>query len=791
MIPILYDYGESAFATSGMGRLIDCISCRVTEERNGIYECEFEYPVSGRMYDQIVEGRSVGCTHDDTGDIQPFDIYGRSAVIDGVVTFYAHHISYRLRHVILRPFEAGSCAATLARFATETYTPNPFGFWTDKTVNAPYKLSAPASVREMLVGTAGSVLDVYGTGEYQFDKFLVRLYTRRGRDSGVKIRYGLNLIDLTQDIDTSGVYNTIIPFWRSSDDDTLVMLPEIMLSGPHVQIDQIPWTTDAGEYMQTGTGEPLYWTRPNVTAVPLDMSDSFDEQPTVEQLRAAAQSRINNSAAYRPRENITVDFVALWQTAEYASIAPLQRLALCDRATVQHPELGVNVSMQIIRTTYNVLEDRFDEMELGDAPRTSYADTIAEAMELTVLPKYASRSMLDASVHHATEMITGGLGGYVVFNRNADGQPEELLIMDTPDIATAVNVWRFNRGGLGHSHSGYNGPYNDVALTADGKINASMITAGTLNANIIRAGVIADVTGKNSWDLFSGSFAMTGGTIDLEPGAASGGLHIGPYGDLAIGGKPPQMGIMDNNTTPLQIVRNGMVKCVNLSIYGRISDNANYTKYGSIDGTTWYRDNQDIAGLLITSPNRQAHVGINDTGVYVLGLILNSNGDYAKTNGVYDGIAGASAFGVFDGDTDALYFYMSRKRLRFDGNVSIGGTLSVDGAKNRAVNTATHGRRRLYAYETAAPYFGDIGEAQINQDGRVVVHIDPVFAETIVRDGYQVSLTPYGRGECFVGRRDPGSFVVEGTAGLRFGWHIMGRQIDYPDTRLEVDDNDN
>ena len=78
MIPILYDRYETAFASGGLGRLSDCISCIVTEERNGIYECEFVYPITGTHYDMIEHGSIVYVPHDDTGDTQPFVIYSHS-----------------------------------------------------------------------------------------------------------------------------------------------------------------------------------------------------------------------------------------------------------------------------------------------------------------------------------------------------------------------------------------------------------------------------------------------------------------------------------------------------------------------------------------------------------------------------------------------------------------------------------------------------------------------------------------------------------------------------------------
>ena len=736
MIPILYDSNEAAFTSNGLGRMSDVISCRVTEERNGVYECEFQYPISGRMYNEIREGRIVGCTHDDTRDIQPFDIYARSAPIDGVVTFFARHISYRLRNIILKPFTAGSCAEALSKFATETYNDNHFSFWTDKAVSSPYKVSAPASVREMLGGTQGSILDVYGKGEYKFDKWAVKLYVNRGVNSGVKILYGVNLSDMTYEKDVSEVYNAIVPFWRSADNDITVMLPEVMLISAHAGSGLEPWTTGDGDSMYTGNGEQIYFSIPNVIPVPLDLSDAFEDEPTVDQLRNVAQNRLNNSEAYLPKENITVDFVALWQTAEYANYAPLQRLSLCDRATVRYSALGVSATMQIVKTVYNVLTNRFDEMELG-AARTSLADAVSDQIEMTVLPKYASRSMMEAAISHASDMITGGLGGYVVFKLNADGQPEEILIMDTPDTSTAVNVWRFNRNGLGHSHNGYNGPFNDIALTADGQINASMITTGTLLANVIKAGILSDFQNRNSWNLDTGVLNINGGSISL---GGSNGFFVGPYGDLAIGAKPDDLSSFDGNQTALQANIWGQLKITTMYIYGRASRNDNFVKCGKLSGVIY-------------------------NGTYPYGLRVS----------VYD--RDGNEFDLFFTDYDAQIF--------FKRSVIINGDFSVSGTKNRIVNTATHGTRKLAAYETAEPYFGDIGEDVIGQDGRCIVRIDPIFRETI-GGRYQVFLTPYGRGECFVAERRDDEFIVEGNSGLRFGWEIKGRQIDYQDNRLEA-----
>ena len=132
-----------------------------------------------------------------------------------------------------------------------------------------------------------------------------------------------------------------------------------------------------------------------------------------------------------------------------------------------------------------------------------------------------TKSFLEEFVDYATELITGNsiLGGRVVLHKDATtGEPYELLILDNPDISRAVNVWRWNSGGLGHSSHGYNGPYDDVAITMDGKINATAIAVGVLNAAIIKAGVLSDAAGLNTWDMVSGALNMTTGSINIGNG---------------------------------------------------------------------------------------------------------------------------------------------------------------------------------------------------------------------------------------------------------------------------------
>ena len=358
MIPILYESTETVFTNNGLGRLADTIEAKVSEERNGIYELELIYPMDGEKFSEITEGRIIAVTHDENGDIQPFDIYGHSAPIDGKVTFYAHHISYRQAGLTIKPFTANTCLATLGKFETESVITNPFTYWTDKAVSADYTLSVPKPLNSLLKGDEDSILSVFGTGEYEFDKFTVKLYTNRGTDTDVSIRYGKNLVDLKDDIDFSDAFNGIVPYWTGQDEngnDETVTLTEWVL------------------YKSGATYDGRN------TVIPLDLSSEFEEKPTENELRTKANSYLSNNDPKLPINTLTVDFVQLWQTEEYKDFAPLQKVKLCDTVKVIFPKLNIDTRLKVIKVVWNVLLDRYDEIQLGDTPIT-YAQAITSRL---------------------------------------------------------------------------------------------------------------------------------------------------------------------------------------------------------------------------------------------------------------------------------------------------------------------------------------------------------------------------------------------------------------------------
>lgn len=496
MIPILFEEGTENFNNNGIGRLADCISCVVDEKTSGIYEVIFKYPMSGIHYADIVEKRIIYCIHDDTKTGQPFEIYGRSAPVNGIVTFRAHHISYALGNVILDTFSASSLAEAFVKFKTYEINESPFTYWTDKSVTGNFEIKAPTAVRSILAGTQGSILDVYNGGDFEWDGYTVKLYADRGQDNDVNIRYGVNLISLVQDIDGSSVFNAVVPYWYhegNGEDD-----PSVLVTVP-------------GKIVRASSA-----TSQNLRPVSLDLSDKFETAPSVQQLIDYSETYMNQNLVWRLKENIKVDFVALWQTEDYKDVAPLQRVRLYDYVHIVYDELGINKKLKVVYTRYNVLTESYDKMELGQAEQ-SYAQVVSAIAETEVKKEVPTKSYVDQVIAITAATIRGNRGGYKLEITDADGHTVETLYMDAPNVEDAVNILRIGMSGIAFSNHGYDPEYFVSAWNINGNFNANFISSGILNANLIKAGIISDLAGRNYWNLETGEFQLTvveGDSID-------------------------------------------------------------------------------------------------------------------------------------------------------------------------------------------------------------------------------------------------------------------------------------
>lgn len=481
MLPILYKtITEGTVPTNyGAGVLSDAISCTVTEERNGAFELALEYPATGIHAEEIEVNNFIKAKPNFTDDPQIFRIYKVGKVMAGKFTVSACHISYDLSGKLLTNGSAGSCAAACAllKASAGNFTIN-----TDKTLSGAFRASQPASVRSWFGGKEGSILDVYGPGEWKYDNYTASFKAARGQNRGVTIRYGKNLTQLSQEINMSNLATAVLPYY-----------------------------VDQNGAVTTGTKTPTGLTLDVEREIAVDFSSQVDPDsstPISTQLNTLATKYIANNNLTALTNSITLDFVQLEGIAE--------RVDLCDTVNIYFEALGITAQAKCVATTWDVLADRYTKTTFGDA-RTNIADTIANnSRQLEQTP---TTSFMAQAITRATELITGNLGGYVILNdTDNNGEPDEILIMNTPDISTATKVWRWNASGLGYSSTGYSGPYG-LAMTSDGEIVADYITTGTLNANLIKAGTIEDAGHNSTIDMTNGEAKMKNfkaiGSLDL------------------------------------------------------------------------------------------------------------------------------------------------------------------------------------------------------------------------------------------------------------------------------------
>ncbi len=479
MIPILYDKDETAFTSNGIGILSDTTFCNVTEERNGIYEITFSYPIEGALFEHIQEGCFVKAKPNETSEAQIFHIYKSSKPINGIVTYYGEHISYELTG---NPVEKvvitnATGAQGLNKVLEAALVPHSYSGLSDIASRKSTALSL-LSVRAALGGVEGSLLDVYG-GEYEFDNFTIKLHESRGSDTGIIIGYGKNLTDLQQEKNISETYTALFPYAKYT--------PEKEEGDEEDPEEVVVTLSEKIVYSSNAT-------RPKVLT--MDFTDKFsdDEEITEAALRQKAKAWAADSGYNKPSVSIKVAFTHLWQSPEYKQYAILERVSLCDTLTVNFEKLGVSAKAKVIKTVYDTLKEKYVSIELGDA-KSNFADSINQTTQeieniKTEVKKNetATAKKIAAAVANATALITGQNGGYVVLNPS--NNPQEILIMDAPSINEAVKIWRWNSGGLGYSSNGYNGPFA-TAITQDGAIVADFITAGEINGALIKADTVS------------------------------------------------------------------------------------------------------------------------------------------------------------------------------------------------------------------------------------------------------------------------------------------------------------
>lgn len=462
---VLYEKKNNDWNSLGLGPLTEAINPLVTREKNGIYDLTFEYPVNGKLFNELKVGRWVTANAGPTivARKQKFEIAQITKPKNGIVTVYCEHYRYKLlRSIVTIGIKHENIPAqTALNYLKERMQPKgDFSFFSDVGTKSSIDFTDPSkfkNAQEALGGVAGSILDNFG-GEYLFDNNQVKLLVEAGKKTNIVIAYGKNLTDITQEESIENTYTSIYGWAKigTGDDEEILTLPEIYIDSDYVN---------------------------NYTERRIQMVDFSDKEPKdVTTLRSMVKSYIKSNKVGVPKVSIKASYVDLASSVMDTQLKNLEEIDLCDWVTITFNQLKINTTAQIVKTVWNVSLDRYESIELGES-RTDFAKVIEESKE-EIKQVTNKINWLEQAQQEATDIIKNpGKGHVVIYPSLAD--PQEFLIMDTTDIKTAKKVWRWNVGGLGFSSTGYNGSYG-LAMTNNGAMVADRMTTGTLRAiNII------------------------------------------------------------------------------------------------------------------------------------------------------------------------------------------------------------------------------------------------------------------------------------------------------------------
>ena len=472
----LFEKDATTFTSNGITVLNNLIKATSKEVLNGLYSAEFEsiYDISGK-WKEIIEGRIIHASG------QPFRIYKTRKGMRSLY-IYTRHVFWDLVYNEvrdIRPTNKGAQAALEDVLGAANYL-HSFTAFSD--------ISSPATqyfinrnIADCILGN-DSIITRWN-GELKLDGWLISILVQRGQDNGVAISYRKNMLD----VEVTEDYDPIITRIRPKGKDGLE-LPEVYVDSPYI-----------GAYNS-----------PRIKEVDFDIgiSEEITEEEAITQLRAAVTSYFIDMKCDLPVTNIKVNMLNLENTDEYRNFSNLVKVELGDTVTCKHLDLGIDHKSRVISIEKDLLLGRTSKVEIGDFKERVSGSIIklSDAQKTIVQTVERNNSDLSAAILNATSLITSALGGYVL-KRNG-----EILIMDTDDPATALKIWRWNINGLGYSSTGINGNF-PIAITNDGRINASFLTTGELNANIVKSGILQSANGSSWINLADGTFSLGAGKV--------------------------------------------------------------------------------------------------------------------------------------------------------------------------------------------------------------------------------------------------------------------------------------
>ena len=386
MIPYIIsnEYGSyvsqnTTDAKNGLGRLSECISCKITETLDNQKTAVLRVPSSALHANKIVRGGLLMFDdHEHPNQLWRIEKIQKTFA-NNLIEIRCNHISYDLNKLACKPFNATGTASIMSSLNNQYISYKPFVF-SSNIVNttATVSIQVPTYYREIIGGIDGNVIEALGC-EVEWDNLNVRFVARRGSERDVSIRYGANIIDAKQEESIADVVNIIYGYVKKGDNPVIVGLPYFVGTLP--------------DY-------PLIAT--------VDLTNTFASGETINPttIRTHAQAWASENDVLTPKVNFSIDYLSL-SAVDSKKYAALYSLQLGDTISVILPTYG-EYRARVSEVVYDVLNNRIEKISVG-ARASTLADTIADMDKKTsMLRAYPVGSFYTSSGDTNPAAIFGG-----------------------------------------------------------------------------------------------------------------------------------------------------------------------------------------------------------------------------------------------------------------------------------------------------------------------------------------------------------------------------------------------
>ncbi|TYR13413.1 phage tail tip lysozyme [Enterococcus faecium] len=423
---------------------------------NGQYRFYGNYSRSGQYRSYLKKGNFIKAKVPD-GSWQYFEIYNIKKNLTSV-SVTARHIGFMAnKNFIVKSFtDNGNGSQIMTNLKNSLAFDQKFNYLSNVGTTHQFTARQVAPI-EAIIGSNNGNQNLTGvtSAELDMDNYDLKLVKQIGSDNGFRIDFGINLEAIEEEIDEESIVNSLYLVGGVPDNDYDEDKEPIEYG--YLEIDGV--TNENRRIAKRENGDCK----------------------TVDELIKWGKTLFDNDRIHEPKATHTVSMVALEHTLEYGEMyQELASLHFGDVAHVRAKELDIEIKERMVEYTYFPTLGKYKDIILGN-DLSLYTSTVnTQAQELKKKIDNRTETLVQ-NVLNATAWITGNSGGHVVFR--PEKAPSEILIMDTPNVANAKRVWRWNLNGLGYSDNGVNGPFG-IAMTSKGEIVADFIKVGTINAEV-------------------------------------------------------------------------------------------------------------------------------------------------------------------------------------------------------------------------------------------------------------------------------------------------------------------